>query len=213
MGGIVMPRKHSPEIEQAILEFIKTEITNKGYPPSIREICDKVGLKSTSSVFGYLKLLEAKGAISRGSSKNRAITPTDDEFNLSGREIINIPIVGQVAAGAPLLAQENIEDYFAMPASMLPTSSTSLFMLNVKGESMVDMGIYDGDAVICAKTDSAVNGEVVVALVDDSATVKRFYKERDHIRLQPENSEMEPIIVDNCSILGRVIGLLRLNIH
>jgi len=209
-----MPRPHSDEKEQAVLDFIKQEIKSKGYPPSIREISEAVGLKSTSSVFGYLNVLESKGLIERGETKNRAITIKDDEFNLSDREIINIPVIGQVAAGAPLLAEENIEDYFAMPASMLPGKSGSdVFMLNVKGESMIDMGIYDGDKVICRKASEARNGEVAVVLVDDSATVKRFYKEDGHYRLQPENSSMDPIIVDNCSVLGTVVGLLRLNIH
>ena len=209
-----MPRTHSDEKENLILSYIKNEIRTKGYPPSIREICKAVGLKSTSSVFGYLRSLESKGLIECGSNKNRAITLKDDEFNLQNREIVNIPIVGSVAAGEPILADQNITDYFAMPASLLPASGgKDLFMLGVKGESMIDMGIFDGDSVICAQTSTANNGEVVVALVDDSATVKRFYKESDHIRLQPENETMDPIIVDDCQILGKVLGLVRLNIH
>lgn len=210
-----MPRPHSFEKEDEIFNFIKSEIARTGYPPSIREICLAVQLKSTSSVHAYLRSLEDRGLIERGSTKNRAIRiASEDQFNLSEREILNIPIIGNVAAGSPILAEENIEDYFAMPAGMLPYSENKdLFMLNVKGESMIDMGIYDGDSVICASDNTARNGEVVVALIDDSATVKRFYKEDGHIRLQPENENMDPIIVDDCSILGKVIGLLRLNIH
>lgn len=208
-----MPRVKSEEKEQAILEYIKSEIQAKGYPPSIREICQAVDLKSTSSVHSYLNNLEEKGLIERGSTKNRAIKITNDDFGLMDREIMNIPIVGQVAAGCPILAEENIEDYFAMPVSMLPnTSSSNVFMLKVKGESMIDMGIYDGDNLIVSEAQSAKNGEVVVALIDDEATVKRFYKESDHIRLQPENSSMAPIIVPDCQVIGKVIGLVRMNI-
>lgn len=209
-----MPREKSDLKEQEILEYLKNEILHKGYPPSIREICEAVNLKSTASVHGYLKSLEDKGLIERGNTKNRAIKITSDEFGLTDREIMNIPIIGQVAAGCPILAEENIEDYFAMPASMLPKSSgANIFMLHVKGESMIDMGIYDGDSVICEEANTAKNGEVIVALVDDSSTVKRFYKEENHIRLQPENENMDPIIVDNCQILGKVIGLVRMNIN
>ncbi|MBQ0026608.1 MAG: transcriptional repressor LexA [Lachnospiraceae bacterium] len=209
-----MPRERSDEMEQAILEFIKTEILSKGYPPSIREICEAVGLKSTSSVHAYLNVLEEKGLIERRDAKNRAITITDDEFNLTGREMIHIPVIGQVAAGSPILAEQNIEDYFSMPAGMLPpTGGADVFMLNVHGDSMIDMGIYDGDKVICRQTSTARNGEVVVALVDDSATVKRFYKEDGYYRLQPENTSMDPIIVDHCDVLGSVVGLVRFNIH
>lgn len=194
-----------------ILEYIKTQILNKGYPPSVRDICQAVDLKSTSSVHAHLETLEKNGYIRRDPTKPRAIEIIDDNFNLTRREVVNVPLVGRVAAGEPILAVENVVSYFPIPAEYMPNED--VFMLTVKGESMINMGIYDGDNIIVSKCSSVRNGEVVVALVDDSATVKRFYKEDGHIRLQPENDYMDPIIVPDCEILGKVIGLVRLNIR
>lgn len=193
-----------------ILEYIKSQILNKGYPPSVRDICTAVSLKSTSSVHAHLETLEKNGYIRRDPTKPRAIEIIDDNFNLTRREVVNVPLIGQVAAGQPLLAVENITGYFPIPAEFIPKEE--VFMLNVKGESMVNAGIYDGDQIIVKQQSTASNGEIVVALVDDSATVKRFYKENGHIRLHPENDFMEPIIVDSCEIIGKVIGLIRINI-
>ena len=193
-----------------ILEYIKSQILNKGYPPSVRDICTAVNLKSTSSVHAHLETLEKNGYIRRDPTKPRAIEIIDDNFNLTRREVVNVPLIGQVPAGQPLLAVENITSYFPIPAEFIPKEE--VFMLNVKGESMVNAGIYDGDQIIVKQQSTASNGEIVVALVDDSATVKRFYKENGHIRLQPENDFMEPIIVDSCEIIGKVIGLIRINI-
>ena len=193
-----------------ILEYIKSQILNKGYPPSVRDICTAVNLKSTSSVHAHLETLEKNGYIRRDPTKPRAIEIIDDNFNLTRREVVNVPLIGQVAAGQPLLAVENITSYFPIPAEFIPKEE--VFMLNVQVESMVNAGIYDGDQIIVKQQSTASNGEIVVALVDDSATVKRFYKENGHIRLQPENDFMEPIIVDSCEIIGKVIGLIRINI-
>ena len=190
--------------QSEILEYIKSQILNKGYPPSVRDICQAVNLKSTSSVHAHLESLEKNGYIRRDPTKSRTIEIIDDNFNLSRREVVNIPLLGQVAAGQPLLAVENITEYFPIPSEYMPGGE--VFMLKVKGDSMINMGIYEGDQ------NTASNGEVIVALVDDSATVKRFYKENGHIRLQPENDFMDPIIVDDCEILGKVIGLIRLGI-
>ena len=188
--------------QSEILEYIKSQILNKGYPPSVRDICQAVNLKSTSSVHAHLESLEKNGYIRRDPTNN---------FNLSRREVVNIPLLGQVAAGQPLLAVENITEYFPIPSEYMPGGE--VFMLKVKGDSMINMGIYEGDQIIVRKQNTASNGEVIVALVDDSATVKRFYKENGHIRLQPENDFMDPIIVDDCEILGKVIGLIRLGIN
>lgn len=197
--------------QEQIYNFIKSEISSKGYPPSVREICDAVNLSSTSSVHAHIKTLEKKGYIKSASSKNRAIEILDDEFNaLARREITNVPIIGKVAAGTPILATENVVDYMPFPVETLPNQET--FMLTVKGDSMINMGIFDGDNLLVQKQNTARNGEVIVALVEDSATVKRFYKENGHIRLQPENDNMDPIIVNDCAILGKVIGLIRMNI-
>ena len=198
--------------QQEILDFLKKEILTKGYPPAVREICEAVHLKSTSSVHSHLETLEKNGYIRRDPTKPRAIEIMDDSFNYlrTETEITSIPIIGTVAAGQPLLAVENITDYFPFPAQLLPNEET--FILRVKGESMVNMGIYDGDMIIVRRQQTADNGEVIVALVDDSATVKRFYKEDGHYRLQPENDFMDPIIVDNVEIVGKVIGLIRLHI-
>lgn len=194
-----------------ILEYIKSQILNKGYPPSVRDICTAVNLKSTSSVHAHLETLEKNGYIRRDPTKPRAIEIIDDNFNLTRREVVNVPLIGQVAAGQPLLAVENVTSYFPIPAEYVPKEE--VFMLKVKGDSMVNVGIYDGDQLIIKKQSTASNGEIIVALVDDSATVKRFYKENGHIRLQPENDFMEPIIVDSCEIIGKVIGLIRLGIN
>jgi repressor LexA len=195
------------EKQQAILEFIKQEILNKGYPPTVRDICDAVDLKSTSSVHSHLETLEKNGYIRRDPTKPRAIEIIDDNFNLTRREVVNVPLVGRVAAGEPILAVENIESYFPVPAEYMPNAES--FMLKVKGESMINAGIMDGDQILVEKCATARNGEMVVALVDDSATVKTFYKEADHIRLQPENDTMDPIIVPDCEILGKVFGVFR----
>lgn len=194
--------------QREILEYIKQEILNKGYPPAVREICEAVDLKSTSSVHSHLETLEKNGYIRRDPTKPRAIEIMDDNFNLTRREVTNVPIIGNVAAGQPLLAVENIENYFPIPVEFLPNAET--FMLNVKGESMINVGIYDGDQILVQRQSDARNGEIVVALVDDSATVKTFYKEDGHFRLQPENDTMDPIIVDDCQILGKVFGVFRL---
>lgn len=196
--------------QSEILEFIKSEILKKGYPPAVRDICEAVNLKSTSSVHSHLETLEKNGYIRRDPSKPRAIEIMDDSFNLTRREVVNVPLVGRVAAGNPILATENITDYFPIPAEFLPNEET--FMLVVKGDSMINMGIYEGDQIIVKRQSTANNNDVVVALVDDSATVKRFFKENGHYRLQPENDFMDPIIVDHVEILGKVIGLIRLNI-
>lgn len=194
--------------QSEILEYIKNEILNKGYPPSVRDICEAVNLRSTSSVHAHLETLEKNGYIRRDPTKPRAIEILDDNFNLVRREVVNVPIVGRVAAGQPILAVENIESYFPIPAEFMP--NTESFMLNVKGESMINVGIMDGDKIIVEKTNSASNGDIVVALIEDSATVKTFYKEDNHYRLQPENDTMEPIIVDELEIIGKVFGVFRL---
>lgn len=207
--------------QKRILDFIKSAIEKKGYPPSVREICDGVGLKSTSTVHGHLTRLEKKGYIRRDATKPRTIEllqedcsdyptsfvyPTSEE-TIIDKEMISVPIVGKVTAGQPILAVENIEDTFPLPYDFLQTGDT--FILRVAGESMINAGILDGDYIIVKQQPVAQNGDIVVALLDDEATVKRFYKERDHIRLQPENPNMDPIIVKNVSIIGKVIGLLR----
>lgn len=193
--------------QREILEYMKNEILNKGYPPTVRDICEAVHLKSTSSVHSHLETLEKNGYIRRDPTKPRAIEIIDENFNLTRREMVNVPLVGRVAAGEPILATENIETYFPVPSEYMPNAET--FMLKVKGESMINVGILDGDQILVERCSSARNGDTVVALVDDSATVKTFYKEANHIRLQPENDTMDPIIVDNCEILGKVFGVFR----
>ena len=194
--------------QREILEYIKNEILNKGYPPAVREICEAVKLKSTSSVHAHLESLEKNGYIRRDPTKPRAIEIMDENFNLTRREVVNIPVIGSVAAGAPILAVENIEAYFPLPADMMPNQNA--FLLNVKGDSMIKAGIFEGDKVLVQQQPTAENGEIVVVLVDDSATVKRFYKEAGHIRLQPENDAYEPIIVTDCTIMGKVFGVFRI---
>lgn len=194
--------------QQEILEYLKECILKKGYPPAVREICEAVKLKSTSSVHAHLETLEEKGFIRKDPTKPRAIEILDDTFNLSRRELVNVPIVGAVSCGAPILANENIEGYFPVPPEYLHNKES--FMLKVKGDSMINAGIFHGDLVLVEKTNTARNSDIVVALIEDSATVKTFYKENGHIRLQPENDSMEPIIVEgDMSILGKVIGLFR----
>lgn len=190
-----------------ILEYIKSQILERGYPPAVREICEAVNLKSTSSVHSHLETLEKNGYIRRDPTKPRAIEIMDDNFNLTRREMVQVPIIGRVAAGEPLLAQENIEEYFPIPAEFMPNSQT--YMLQVQGESMINAGILDGDYVLVEKKETAENGDMVVALVEDGATVKTFYKEEGVYRLQPENDTMEPIIVSDVAILGKVIGVFR----
>lgn len=193
--------------QQEILDYIKSQILNKGYPPAVREICEAVHLKSTSSVHSHLESLEKNGYIKRDPTKPRAIEIVDDSFNLSRREIVNIPVIGTVTAGQPILATENIEGYFPLLSEDIPRGES--FMLKVKGESMINVGIYDGDQIIVRRQPTAENGDIVVALIDDSATVKTYYKEDGHFRLQPENDTMDPIIVPDLTILGKVIGLYR----
>ncbi|PNH21245.1 repressor LexA [Lachnospiraceae bacterium] len=191
-----------------ILDYIKRTILEKGYPPAVREICEAVHLRSTSSVHAHLEALERNGCIRRDPTKPRTIEILDETFNFPRRELVNVPIVGQVAAGEPILAEQNIVDYFPLPVDMLPNQET--FILKVHGDSMMNAGILDGDDLIVAKQSYAMNGQIVVAMVEDGATVKRFYKEKGHYRLQPENDAMDPIIVPEVSILGRAVGLLRL---
>jgi len=194
--------------QQEILDYIKEEILKKGYPPAVREICEAVALKSTSSVHSHLETLEKNGYIRRDPTKPRAIEICDDNFQMVRTEMVSLPVIGQVAAGVPILAEENIENYFPVPADMVPGGES--FVLKVKGDSMINAGIYSGDQIFVNVCSSAQNGDTVVALIDDSATVKTFYKENGHIRLQPENDQMEPIIVDDCRILGKVFGVFRL---
>jgi repressor LexA len=194
--------------QREILDFIKKEILKRGYPPSVREICEAVNLKSTSSVHSHLATLEKNGYIRRDPAKPRAIEVVDDQFQLTRREMVNVPLVGTVAAGVPILAQENIENYFPVPAEYMPANQS--FMLKVKGDSMIRAGINPGDLVLVEQKKDVRNGDIVVALIGDSATVKTYYKERGHIRLQPENETMDPIIVDkDFQVLGKVFGVFR----
>ncbi|MGF7144271.1 repressor LexA [Anaerotaenia torta] len=194
--------------QKEILEYLKSQIINKGYPPAVREICEAVRLKSTSSVHSHLETLEKNGYIRRDPSKPRAIEIIDDEFNLTRRDLVNVPIIGTITAGQPILAVENIEGYFPIPAEVMPNEET--FMLKVKGESMINAGIFNGDKVLVQKQSHAKNGDYVVALIEDEVTVKTFYKENGYYRLQPENDTMEPIIVPDLNIQGKVIGLFRM---
>lgn len=190
-----------------ILEYIKDQIMEKGYPPAVREICEAVHLKSTSSVHSHLATLEKRGYIRRDPTKPRAIEICDDNFQMLRTETASLPVVGRVAAGEPILAEQNIESYFPVPAEYVPRGES--FVLKVHGTSMINAGIMDGDYIFVNSCRNAENGEIIVALIDDSVTVKRFYKEDGHIRLQPENDEMEPIIVEDCQILGKVFGVYR----
>ena len=193
--------------QQRILDFIKSEIQQKGYPPSVREIANAVGLKSTSTVHGHLQRLEKRGLLHRDAMKPRAMEVVGDpNFARSGTTAV--PVVGRVTAGLPILAEENLEDYVALPDVMLGDGEH--FILLVRGDSMIEAGILDGDYIIVRRQQEANNGDIVVAMIDDSATVKRFYKENGHFRLQPENSSMEPIYADEVTVLGKVISLYRL---
>ena len=194
--------------QQEILDYIKEEILKRGYPPSVREICEAVHLKSTSSVHSHLETLEKNGYIRRDPTKPRAIEICDDNFQMVRTEMVSLPIIGRVAAGTPILAEENVESYFPVPAEMVPHGES--FILNVKGDSMINAGILSGDRIFVNACSAAHNGDMVVALIDDSATVKTFYRKDGHIRLQPENDTMDPIIVDDCQILGKVFGVFRL---
>ena len=193
--------------QEEILEYIKDQIMNRGFPPAVREICEAVNLKSTSSVHAHLETLEKNGYIRRDPTKPRAIEILDDNFNMVRRVLVNVPVVGRVAAGEPILATENVESYFPIPAEYVPKNPT--FMLTVKGDSMINAGIFSGDHLLIEQKSTAENGEIIVALLDDSATVKTFYKEDGHYRLQPQNDAMEPIITDDVQILGKVIGVFR----
>ncbi len=194
--------------QEEILKLIRDNILKRGFPPTVREIGEAVNLKSSSSVHAHLDTLEKKGYIRRDPSKPRAIEILDESYAMTRREMVNVPMVGRVAAGEPILATENIEDYFPVPAEFMPKEQS--FMLKVKGESMVNAGILDGDQVLVRQTNAARNGDIVVAMIEDGATVKTFYKEDGHIRLQPENDTMDPIIVDgDVQILGKVFGVFR----
>ncbi len=203
-----MANKNITAKQKEILEYIKEEILKRGYPPAVREICEAVHLKSTSSVHSHLETLEKNGYIRRDPTKPRAIEICDDSFQMVRKEMVSLPVVGTVAAGQPILAQQNIDNYFPIPAEFVPSGES--FVLKVKGDSMINAGIFDGDQIFVQCCNTARNGDIVVALVDDSATVKTFYKEADHIRLQPENDTMEPIIVTDCAILGKVFGVFRI---
>lgn len=198
--------KISPK-QKEILEYIKSQILERGFPPAVRDICEAVHLKSTSSVHSHLETLEKNGYIRRDPTKPRAIEILDDSFHFMRREMVNVPMIGRVAAGEPILAEQNIENYFPIPMEYMPNTPT--FMLRVKGESMVNAGILSGDLVLVEQISTAQNGDMVVALIEDGATVKTFYKEDGYIRLQPENDTMEPIIVEDVQILGKVIGVFR----
>ena len=218
-----MPRK-KPELsnrEKSILKFIAKQIEKEGYPPSVREIGKAVGLSSTATVHGYLKRLEEKGYIRKENQKGRTLKLIKDENGenvakkkrkeakdfYASREMVEVPVIGKITAGEPILAVENVTDTFPIPIDFVGNSES--FMLTVRGESMIEAGILSGDYILVRKQNTAENGEIVVALIEDEATVKTFYKEKDYIRLQPENSTMDPIIVPNCEILGKVIGVFR----
>ena len=201
-----MEKKLTDKQEQ-ILEYLKECILKKGYPPAVREICDAVNLKSTSSVHSHLETLEKKGYIRRDPTKPRAIEICDESFQMVRTEMVSIPVLGNVAAGTPIFAEQNIETYFPVPADYIQKGGS--FALRVRGDSMINAGIFHGDQIFVNVCNTAKNGDIVVALIDDSATVKTFYKENGHIRLQPENDSMEPIIVDDCVILGKVFGVFR----
>lgn len=200
------------EKQTKVLEYVKAQIKKNGYAPSVREICQALGFKSTSTVHGYLARLQKNGMIQKAALKPRTIRITDNEEDdrpsfYTSKEMVDVPIVGKVTAGMPILAVENIEDSFPLPVDFVGNSES--FMLKVRGDSMIEAGILDGDLVLVKKQNTAENGDIVVALIEDEATVKTFFKEKNHIRLQPQNSFMQPIIVPTCSILGKVSGVFR----
>ncbi|MCL2387193.1 MAG: transcriptional repressor LexA [Defluviitaleaceae bacterium] len=192
--------------QQTILDFLKSEIKRNGYPPTVREICDAVGLSSTSTVHAHLETLEKKGYIRRSPTKNRSTEILEEDF-YNSRELVNVPIVGRVAAGMPILAEENIEDTFPIPIDYV--KNDSCFMLHVKGDSMIDEGIFDGDLVLVRQQPDANDGDIIIALIDDSATVKTFHRDGENIRLSPANKAFAPIITRECNVQGKVIGLYR----
>ena len=218
------------EKQLAIYNYIKECVQKRNYPPSVRDICNEVGLKSTSSVFSYLNDLEQAGLLRKDPSHPRAIEILDKSHSSNGKtikhkekvteqstdssepmkEMVSVPVIGTVAAGTPIFAEENVSDHFPLPTEILPNQET--FILKVKGDSMINVGIFDGDYLMVAKQNTCSDGEVIVALVEDSATVKRLYKEKGYIRLQPENDTMEDIIVEDCQILGKAIGLIRVGL-
>ena len=218
-----MGRRKDPDAlnkrEKAILKFIEKEVMANGYPPSVREIGKAVGLKSTATVHGYIAKLEEKGYIKKEQQKGRTLKllkggavnknqeVIEEKTAYSGKELVDVPVIGKITAGEPILAFENVTDTFPIPVDFVGNSES--FMLVVRGESMIEAGILSGDLILVRKQNNAENGQIVVALIEDEATVKTFYKEKDHIRLQPENSSMDPIIVPNCEILGKVIGVFR----
>lgn len=220
-GVILVGRKKSTvelnKREKAILKFIEKQIAEVGYAPSVREIGKSVGLKSTATVHGYLAKLEQKGYIKKENQKGRTLrllkggegkkTQESQKDFYTSKELVEVPVIGKITAGAPILAVENVTDTFPIPIDFVGNSES--FMLTVRGESMIEAGILDGDYILVKKQNTANNGEIVVALIEDEATVKTFYKEKDHIRLQPENSTMDPIIVPDCKILGKVSGVFR----
>ncbi|MGI6037938.1 MAG: transcriptional repressor LexA [Limnochordia bacterium] len=198
------------ERERQVLDYLKSFIEQRGYPPSVREICEALGIKSTSTAHSYLRRLEKKGYIRREATKPRAmVIATDDSLQPS--RVVNVPLVGRVTAGEPILAVENIEEYYPIPADFV--GDREVFMLKVRGDSMIEAGICDGDYVIVRKQRVAYDGDIVVALLGEEATVKRFYKEKDMVRLQPENASLEPIYARDVQILGQVVGIFRSYLH
>ena len=203
--------------ERAILKFIEKQVNEKGYPPSVREIGKAVGLSSTATVHGYIAKLTKKGYLKKEDQKGRTLKLLKGGLEenkkpspkpvYNGKELVDVPVIGKITAGAPILAVENVTDTFPIPIDFVGNSES--FMLTVRGESMIEAGILDGDYILVKRQSTARNGEIVVALIEDEATVKTFYKEKDHIRLQPENSTMDPIIVPDCKILGKVGGVFR----
>lgn len=197
------------ERQRQVLQFIKDEIRQKGYPPSVREIGEAIGLSSSSTVHGHMAKLEEKGYIRRDPTKPRAIEVLGEVGFMPAKRTMNVPVVGRVTAGLPIFADQNVEDHFPLPVDFVRADESDLFFLTVQGESMIEAGILDGDYVLVRRQQHANNGDIVVAMIEDEATVKRLYREHGHIRLQPENRFMDPIIVPNAQVLGKVIGLIR----
>lgn len=199
--------------QQRVLDYIRTFTRQHGYPPAVRDICQGLDLKSTSTAHGYLERLEKQGYIRRDPSKTRAIELMDDhdapQQSSVDAHAVNVPLLGQVAAGQPILAEENFEEYLPMPKMVASYDAKEMFALEIKGESMIKAGILNGDKIIVRQTQAAENGDIIVAMIDDEATCKRFFKEKDRVRLQPENDMMEPMYFEDVQILGKVIGLIR----